>query len=1098
MNLTAQQQAAVDLRGRTVLVSAAAGAGKTRVLVERLMGYVTDPSEPRHIDEFLVITYTRAAAGELRERIAKRLRELCEQHPDDRRLREQLTRVYTAKIGTLDAFCREIILENASLAGLPSGYRIADAAEAGLLRSRVLEETLDALYERAASADPFSLCAETYGDERGDRVLSELILHIWEKTRCHADPMGWLRRAAAGFLDGADSWRSILFEHALCVTETFRRDYERLAPDVLSGETGGTYGVTLERDLEDIRRLVSVLERGDWDAAAAFIEGFAFEKLKTFRAGEGGLPPEAEAFKTLRERWKREAGKLPITGRTEEHERDAASLFPLLTGLCEAVSAFDAALTEEKTRLAALDFSDVERMTLNLLLADGGALSERVSSRFCEILVDEAQDINPLQDAIIEALSRDGGNLFYVGDARQSIYRFQMADPSIFLKKYNRFADYAGAKPGEPCRVSLTVNFRSEKPVLDAVNRVFSRIECPELGVLPPSAFLIAREERPAPPVEWLQDGERPEAELVAGRLRELIESGEAAPGECVILLRSPKARLPEYRVALEREGLLCAAAAEEGFLSRPEIQAVLSALDVIDNARLDVSLISVLRSRMVGLSPDGLAELRVLSKGPLCECLPLSHDGKVSEFTERLKRWRVLAADLPPYALAARVMADTALPQRVSLSARENLLLLPEVLRGYAGELSGLRDWAEKTPVQKAAKSLDAVRIMSIHASKGLEFPVVVAAGLSKPLNLQDQRARLLAHPRLGLAPKMRDAYSEYPTPAYRAVQAVIDSETRAEELRLLYVAMTRAEKRLILSGGGGNKDGGCGPVTKGDLILRPTVAEWVRPLPDTVSVPVQPGRGVSEDKTERGASEDAPSAAFAWRYPHPEAVNTPSKMTATGLKRYFPDEHTREDAAEAPVLEKATVSQYRKPYFLTGGTEKAPMLTAAERGTAVHLFLQFCDFSAAAAPGGVRAEAERLRGLSLLTPEQAEALDAGVIERFFRSKRGKTVLTAGGLRREQKFSLLIAPGDVPGLPLPPGETVLLQGVIDCSYETPEGLVLLDFKTDRVPPGGERERAGRYKPQMEAYAAALAAITKSPVRERVLIFLATGAEVAV
>ncbi len=1110
MLLTPQQQAAVSLRGRTVLVSAAAGAGKTRVLVERLMGYVTDLFEPRHIDEFLIVTYTRAAAGELRGRIMKRLRALSDAMPDNQHLRAQLTRVHAARIGTLDAACREIILENAVKAGLPSGYRVADAAETELLRARVMEETLDALYERAAGNpdDPFFLCAETYGDERGDRILISLVSHIWEKTRCHADPMGWLNHAVRMFGDNMGGWKQILFDHTLCIAETFRRDYGLLAPAVFSGATRDTYGITLQNDLEQIKRLIAVLRRGIWDEAAECIEGFAFEKLRSFRAGESGLPPEAEAFKSLRERWKKEIQKFPVNGTEENHKKDTESLIPLLSGLCEAVTAFDAALTEEKLRLAALDFSDVERLTLRLLCADAGALSKRLSSRYCEILVDEVQDINPLQDAILTALSRDGGNLFYVGDARQSIYRFQMADPSIFMDKFNRFPDYTEAKPGEPCRVSLTVNFRSAKPILDAVNRVFSRIECPEMGILQPSAFLNAPDESnpSAPPVEWLPDGEDSEAERVARRLRELWKSGDALPSDCVILLRSPRLRLPEYRAALEREGLTCAVAAEEGFWGRPEIQTVLSALDVVNNARLDISLISVLRSPMAGLDPDGLAELRVLADGPLCECLPFSQDKRVSAFFNLLKRWRAIAADLPPYALAARIMADTALSQRVNFAARENLLLLPEILRAYTGELRGLRDWAEKTavPGRSAAQTPEAVRIMSIHASKGLEFPVVIVAGLSKPLNLQDQRARLLAHPRLGLAPKRRDEFSEYPTPAYRAVQSVMDSETRAEELRLLYVAMTRAERRLILSGGSCKETSPCDLITKGELVLKKNVAEWIRPVLSLESRPVVSERPVRADLTqpderESGIVEAVLPPVTEWQYSHPEAVNTPSKMTATGLKGRFLDEQTHENAVEpAEIFTIEVVSQKRKPFFLSAEASQKATLSAAEKGTAIHLFLQFCDFSKAAAPGGAEAEAKRLRGQSLLTAEQAESVDTEAIRRFFNTSRGQTLLCAKGLRREQKFSLLIASGDIPGLILPPGETVLLQGVIDCCYETPEGLVLLDFKTDRVTRGGEPERAIRYKPQMEAYAAALAAIMNAPVRERVLFFLATGAEVTV
>jgi ATP-dependent helicase/nuclease subunit A len=365
-------------------------------------------------------------------------------------------------------------------------------------------------------------------------------------------------------------------------------------------------------------------------------------------------------------------------------------------------------------------------------------------------------------------------------------------------------------------------------------------------------------------------------------------------------------------------------------------------------------------------------------------------------------------------------------------------------------------------------------VRVFSIHGSKGLEFPVVVVAGLSKRLNLQDTRARLLAHPHMGVGVKRREHYTETPTPSYLAIQAVMDGETRAEELRLLYVAMTRAEKRLILSADALPEGEPAQTVTKGDLILNSNVAAWLLKArsPDWKITSVSAGAAAPGRPLP---AERPPAAAADWSYPHPEAVNTPSKMTATGLKGRYPDEQAREDAAEWQ------------------GTSSLP---AAERGTATHLFLQFSDFSKCASPGGAGREKDRLRAQKLLTGEQADAVDINAIEAFFTTARGKTLLSAQGLRREQKFSIMIQNGDLPRLSLPEGEKVLLQGVIDCCYETPDGMVLLDFKTDRVRPGAEESRARAYRPQMEGYAFALAAITGRPVLERVLIFLATGREV--
>jgi ATP-dependent helicase/nuclease subunit A len=1071
MMMTPEQQAAIDLRDCTVVVSAAAGAGKTRVLVERLMGCVTDTARPRHIDEFLIVTYTRAAAGELRGRIFARLRELLDAEPGNPHLKEQLNRVYTARIGTLDSYCREIILQNAALAGLPTGYRSGEEAEMELLRSRILDETLDALYERAADdpEDVFHICANTYGDERGDWHLGNLIGHIWQKARCHADPMGWLKAKTDDFPGG--DWQAILFGQALCIAQAFHSEYRNIGD-------AGHYEPALRHDLHNMDCLIECLRRGDWDETAALLEAYSFERLKPLPKGEVP-PPGGDAFKDARSRWKKALdGKLKtlIYGSLEQHIQDAKTWKPLLAGLYYAVCEYDRALMEEKLRLSVLEFTDVQRIAL-------GLLEGKPPAPFAEILVDEFQDINPLQDAIITALSRDGENIFYVGDARQSIYRFQMAEPGIFLDKLSHVQN----------KVLLTKNFRSAGAILDAVNFVFSRIDCPEMGVLRESEFLISGKQCDVEePVEVLVSGdELPEAEAVAIRLRELVESGEARAEDCVILMRSPKSRLPEYRAALEREGLGCSLASGEGFYGRPEVQAVLSLLEFIDNSRLDVPLLSVLRSPMVGCTSDELAELRSLADGPLCGCLALSVNPKVAKFAELCQNWRTLAPELPPHLLAARVMADTALLQKVRAAASENLLLLPELLREYRGDLRGLSDWAAAVAPRRSesfgkSSPPGGVRILSIHASKGLEFPVVVVAGLSKQLNLQDSRARLLAHPRMGLGMKIWDGMSEVPTPSYRAVQAVMDSETRAEELRLLYVAMTRAERRLILSVGRRDAEANemlPGVLSKGGLILNSTVAQWLLKVENPKWKTVNSGQWTVESgqlKVESIKTDPTVNSQLStvhWLYPYAEAVDTPSKMTATGLKGRYPDGQVREDAGSLPSRD----------------TSK---LNASERGTATHLFLQFAEFAKCSTPHSAAAEASRLAVEGKLTAEQSEVVDTKAVAEFFQTKRGKLLAEAEFLRREQKFSLLIQNGDLPGLVLPEGEKVLLQGVIDCFYETPEGMVLLDFKTDRVKPGMEEERAERYRPQMEAYAFALAAMTGKPVTERVLVFLSTGREI--
>ena len=1120
MTLTNEQRAAIDLRGRTVLVSAAAGAGKTFVLVERLMGYVLDERRPRNLDDFLLLTFTRAAAGEMRARILSRLRALLRENPSDAHLRAQQRRVYTAKICTLDAYCREILGENAALAGFPAGFRVGDEAELALLEARVLEDTLDELYEahKDRPESPFSVCAAIYGDMRGDRALSELILSTWRKMRGNPDPSGWLDRQLESFRTFDPSWPMTVLTQALETAMPHRAALSRLLERVRSTDLAEAYGPALESDIASLDGLCAAFLRS-WDAASDELENYRAERLRPARGtGEAAL---ADEVKAAHKRWGDTVKKLSalICGKMDDLRGEIHAAAPVLEGLFEGVRVFDRNLRAEKLRLKALGFSDIEHAALELLAPGGGrgALAGRYSERFAEIMVDEYQDLSPVQNALVDALSKNGSNVFYVGDVRQAIYRFQMAEPALFLSKYNAFPSYEQAPPDGPCKVLLTKNFRSRPEVLDAVNHVLSRVDCPEMGPLRRENFLIAKKP-PAedyPAVELLEsargdDESRAEAEAsaVARRLHVLLDSGEvsvaegdtsrpSAPGDVVILMRSPGARAPYYRAALAAVGLQCSAPDGENYFERPEIETVTALLSVIDNALDDLAMLSVLRSPLVLCTPAELAALRLLSDASLFECVRASDNQKIKDFAKKLALWRSLSAELSPFTLAARILADTRLPGLYGGAARENLLELPEILAAYkGGDLRGLKAWiagqAEKSrrsPISGLPEN--AVRLMSIHKSKGLEFPVVVLADMGKRFNRDDQTARLLIHPRTGLGPKLRDEYSEYPTVAWKAVRAVIDREMLSEELRLLYVGMTRAADKLILS---------CGPVDRepvpfmerGEMTAASSVADWLLPLRDPAWPVVTAVPPVEE------ASSEAPETSFEkieaeapeFIYPFAQAIDTPSKMTATGLKGRFIDAEAGQDAPP-PVFEKISL---RRPRL---DAEERAGLTAAEKGSAFHLFMQFADFSKCRGMAGIEGERARLTGMGLLTREQAESVDLRSVVRFFQSETGG-IMPDAGLNRECKFSVLVSAEDMPGLSLPPGERVLLQGVVDCWFEYGGGLCVIDFKTDRIAPGGAPARAEIYRAQLEAYSAALRMMTGRPVLRRLLVFFSTGEVVEV
>ena len=1109
--LTPEQNAAVTFRGGALLCSAAAGAGKTRVLVERLMGHVRDPESPAHADDFLLLTFTRAAAGEMRERILERLRALCHENPRDGHLRAQLTRVYTAKICTLDAYCREILMENAAAAGLLSGFRIGDASEMALLEETALDETLDSLYEACGDQPeaPFSLLCDAFGDVRGDTALSSLILELWRKTRCHPGPEGFLKEQPGRLETGLPGWCAALLRGALDIAAAWRGPYARMKPELERDDIAAAYLRNWEEDMAGMDALARAGAAG-WDEAALFLEGYAFSRLASIKNER--KTPACACFADLREGWKKTFARLrdKISGPLARHRADLEALRPLMAGLVTAAEAFDRTLRELKERRGVLDFSDVEHKTYHLLTKNGApnALAERYAARFREIMVDEYQDINPLQNALIDALSQKGGNIFYVGDARQSIYRFQMADPSLFLQKLK-----------SAHTVLLRENFRSRPGILNAVNHVFARIDCPETGRLPEKAFMVSGRASQDPPrsapVEILRcrrDGDEAsasaEARAVAARLRALIDSGEARPRDCVILLRSPGPRTAYFRRALEAVGLGCAAPGGTFYFERPEIITALSALQTADNPYNDIALLSVLRSPMVGMTPGELANLRLLCpEGPLCDCLPLDGSPKARAFAEQLSRWRALAADLPPYELCARIMAETALPGRYEGAARSNLLVLPQALLGYPGaELRNFCLWLEKNGETAApgpslgAETAGAVEIMSIHKAKGLEFPVVAVAGLNSRFNMEDMKGRLLIHPQMGLGLCCRDAFSEYPSIAHKAVRAALDSEMRSEELRLLYVAMTRAEKKLILSVGGEWEEAPRGFVGRGDFALSAKVSDWLLHVRDeNWAVWTDNGEQIpagSEQTADNGeqipaGSGTAGGAPALMPYPYQGAVDFPSKITATGLPAAPPPP----PAEKTPPLFPAGRGAVRMPRLSAAAD---PPLTAAERGSALHLFMQLARYERCVSQEGARAERDRLLEEGFLTLSQARSIDFSPVTAFFAGETGQRLLSAKNPRREQKFSLLASADELPGAAIPPGEKVLLQGAIDCWYETPEGICILDFKTGFAPPGREAAFAERYRPQLDVYAAALRAIYPGKnILSREIVFLAAGKTVA-
>ncbi len=1190
IRLTDEQRAAVERSGGQLLVSAAAGSGKTRVLVERLMRRIEAGAR---LQDFLVITYTNAAAAELRGKITDAIYERIALDPADLRLRREAAAVGKAKIGTIHSFCAGVIRENAHRLKLPPDFRVADEAEAGLVREAALKELLDQLYD---SGDPdFYALADTVGAGRDDSKLETVILDAHAKLLSHPSPEAWVKKQlqALDLRDVTDAaatpWGRVIMDRARDAADYWAEQMEYLVDEAQGDpKLDRGYGNSFRGTLESLRSFRRALD-GGWDRAreasaiqfpAGRISGY--EDLKAVRSG---CKKAMENISALF--WDNSARALA----------DMAAVAPAMRALFDAVLKFDERYAAMKRARGVLDFSDQEHMALKLLTepetGEPTPLAREISRRFEEIMVDEYQDVNLIQETIFNAVSREGKNIFTVGDVKQSIYRFRLADPTIFLGKYNTFPPAELAGEGEPGKLLLTANFRSRPGILDAVNFIFGNVMSVKLGDLEYGRDESLRPGAPVPETEEAEveldvldmapgeDGDQAvtdkaeaEAAFAARRILELVGSARIPDGEgtrpvrfgdVAVLMRSPRSALSVWQQVFAAWGVPLETDETRDFFAEPEVSLALSILDIIDNPRQDIPLISALKSPVWGFTAGELAEIRIFDReGDFWSALnkAAAEKPKCAQFLRELNALRSAAADESSDELLWHVYSATGLIAVVCAMGegqerRENLMLLAELARtcegagyrGLFGFLTYVRRLREQGmgPETAAVGRGNAVRLMSIHKSKGLEFPVVILAGLTKEINDEDTRTRLLIHPELGVGPKFTDDKRriEYYTLARRAVAVKLRQEIMSEELRVLYVAMTRPREKLIMLCAFGDAEKELAKLRNTPLPAPPellgmakTMAEWIlmpalrRPESEALrfgapNIPCDTGgdrwdvrlirlsdAGAAPERREMPEiqSSGEPEAelppevleGLSFSYPHPGAVSMPSKVTATELKG---NAETQEAAEEAEPLGGAGApestpepenrpGELSKPTFRPTFLDGKRGLTAAQKGTATHLVMQYADYARLLTPEGAAGEVERLRAMGTISGEQARAVRPRLLSDFFATEPGRLILGAPKLHRELKFSLLTPSEDIPGFPA--GEKVLLQGVVDCCVEDAESLAVIDFKTDRVTRETAGERAAYYKGQLDAYALAMERVLRKPVRRRILCFLTAGISVDV
>ncbi len=1184
--LTTQQQTAVDNRGGSLLVSAAAGSGKTRVLVERVMARVmkVTPPEvtPRNLDDFLIITFTKAAAAELRGRILEELNTLLAEDPDNVHLQRQQALIYRTQISTIHSFCQLVLKEEGHQVELDPDFRVADEMAVLLLKRQVLERLMEQHYQRCQdnpeAEQAFAHLLNTLSAGRDDKKLLELVLKIHNKVQSFPYPHQWLEEQRSLFrLEqvtsvAATPWGQAILEESLAQVRYWQGELGALLQTMQEDGTLDRHIAVVETFLTSLDAFAAGLQNG-WEEARQASQLNYGKFTATKKNANKALAARATALKS---RCKDRLEK--VTERFNRSEEamleDLRLAAPATLALIDLLQEFDHAITREKRRRKLVDFGDLEHLALAILVQDGKPTpaARRYQQRYAEVMVDEYQDTNQVQNAIFNAITDSGRKLFMVGDVKQSIYRFRLADPSIFLGYLDSFRYHDQVTEGEPRKVIMSGNFRSRKAVLDATNFIFQAVMSRDFGGMDytDDHRLLAMQNYPAQPldapelclvdatgVHALEGQPDPtltqlELDYVARRIRALkdaafpVTQGQGFRpvewSDIVILHRSPKSIMPELTEALDRYRVPWQTGQNEDFFAATEVMVAMSYLQIIDNPHQDIPLISVLRSPLYSFPPDLLAEIRTaLPEGDfytaLCACAE-GGNAVCRDFLEQLAELRFLSTDRTASALLWALYENTAmLPIYTGMTGgearRDNLILLYEYARGfeqngYRGvfdfltRMRQLQEQGQRVSVKTANRG--GVQIMSIHGSKGLEFPVVLLPGLFREFNIKDEQNAVLFHDKLGLGPRGMDLGKgiRFPTLASEAVRQSLRRDMCAEELRLLYVAMTRAREKLIMVGcfKSSKKSDALAELqnaaafpmhpqalhygmSMGDWVVpavmtRPEAAclrreEGITPLytpaADEAAWQIQvlnatcPGTRTPDESTPPEA-ESWPvidTEKLRWVYPWREVAEVPSKLTATQLKGRFRDE----EVAEGARPERRSVT-FRRPDFTL---EEKP-LSPAERGTALHLFMELCDPEKAATPRGAREELARLAAKGCMTQAQARSCRAEKAAAFFASPLGRQARTLG-MQREFKFSLLSEASRYYGSAAT-GEKVLLQGVVDLWFRTLEGIVVVDFKTDNIAPGGEAVRAEQYRSQMEVYTSALEVITSLPVVHRYLWFFRT------
>lgn len=1165
---TTDQQHAIECCKGSVLVSAAAGSGKTAVLVERVIRRLTDEDNPCSAEDLLIVTFTRAATAQMREKIGAAILKRLSEDPTDRHLRRQYMLLPFAKICTIDSFCNDLVRENFHALGISPDYSLLDNETAVIMKNDVCEAMLERAYEEDSDGS-FSGLSDMMSSGSSDEDFAKLIIKMYDISTAYPFPDLWLDSLIEEYSQpdiNKSCWGGIIKKYVCdmldyCVSSS----NDMMAAMESDSIVADAYGAAVQSDINMYAELREKVNR-DWDEA---LEAFKTVKYMSLGRVPKGYESETKnvvttARKKLKDLLKKVPGIMCVS--SEEHADDMRLLRDPVTKLIELVKQFGREYSAEKDKMNSADFSDILHRALNLLAVSDGSggyiktdLARELSSHYVEILVDEYQDINEAQDMIFKAISADENNLFTVGDVKQSIYRFRQAMPEIFLRRRSATHSFESGK--YPLGITLGSNFRSRVGVTSCVNYIFRQLMSTEAGELEyddSEALNAAAKypERDTPDCELhvvTDKGNRADtleaqARYVARYIDRTVREGKtlvtkggalhpASYGDFCILLRTAKNVSSVYANALSERGIPVFSPETGGFFEAAEISFILSLLRVLDNPVQDIPLAAVMLSPLFGFSAGELADIRASAKErleagetePLYRSVTASADEgdeKAAAFLKKIESLRRLSLTLSAGELVRRVCEETgfdavagAMPD--GERRRLNIGLLCDYAEKYeaAGNLglSGFIRFIDKVArtsgdlatAARPSENADIVRIMTVHQSKGLEFPICILADMQHAFNERDNTESVLISSPAGLGMKRRteDGISVYDTASRRA--AVITSERmgRSEEMRVLYVALTRAKENLVMVTSVPNPEKGLAKVAVecgigeranpfavlrmnnfSDLVLmalmRHPAADELRKLsgvdvqiflPEKDRFKLKVVVSDSESFMTESANEQKIAAKPVF---FDEVCERLDYSDPRSVLSSVPAKRAASDGSERGINREYFASS--RPAFMSSGG-----LTPAQRGTATHKFMQFSNYAAARA--GIESELARLVDDGFLSEDEGKAVNIGAAKRFFMSPLAERIFASDNVMREKKFAALFpAKFFYPELTGEAAEEkIVVQGIADCVFVEDGELVIVDYKTDT---GVDAEALlDRYSAQLGIYREALSQALGMPVKETLL-----------